>query len=320
MPLANPITTLILIALTLLSVLATIGALKRLRHPERPFTASFRQRLFVAIITLTTLGLFIRFWLAGGSWQPVTSHRDGLLLMSFMLAGTIFFIQNRARLVGLSAFALPVLTFVLTWAICASGPTYHPFDLPDLHPVWRGAHLTGVYLGTTCCGIAAMAGGMYLYVQARLKRKDNLGSLGRLASLEALENLIIRTATTGFILLTLGLVSGAVVVSEGDRQLPPGWWFAPKIVLASLAWGVYALLMNVRYASGFRGRRAAWLSIVGLTLLLATYVVVTSLPMAAGPGGDEPNRAGAPDAAPATAPAPAAPAATAPDAHPVEGR
>lgn len=278
MPLANPITTFILIVLTLLAVLATLGAIRRLRHPDRPFTASVRQRTFVAIIALATLGLFIRFWFVEGGWQPVTSHRDGLLLMAFMLAAAIFFIQCRASLVGLSAFALPMLTFLLLWAICASGPTYHPFDLPDLHPVWRGAHLTGVYLGTTCCGIAAIAGGMYLYVQARLKRKDSLGSLGRLASLEALENLIIRTATLGFILLTLGLVSGIIVISEDYNRMPNGWWYTPKIVLATLAWWVYAILMNVRYASSFRGRRAAWLSIVGLLLLLSTYVVVTSLP------------------------------------------
>ncbi len=294
MPLANPITTLILSALTVLSVFATVGALKRLRHPERAFTASVRQRLIVAAIALTTLGLFIRFWLAEGGWQPVTSHRDGLLLMSFMLAGTIFFIQNRARLVGLSAFALPVLTFVLGWAICSSAWTYHPFDLPTLHPVWRGIHLAGVYLGTACCGVAAMAGGMYLYVQARLKRKHNLGGMGLLASLEALENIIIRAAILGFVLLTLGLASGVVVISEDSTSLPSGWWFTPKIVLSTLAWLVYALLMNVRYAIGFRGRRAAWLSIIGLALLLATYAVVNRLPASTAESETDPGTEAAP--------------------------
>ncbi len=297
MTLANPITTLILSILTVLSVFVTIGALRRLRHPERAFVASVRQRLIVAAIALTTLGLFIRFWLVEGGWQPVTSHRDGLLLMSFMLAGTIFFMQNRTRLVGLSAFALPVLTFLLGWAICSSAWTYRPFDLPTLHPVWRGVHLTGVYLGTAFCGLAAMAGGMYLYVQTRLKRKQNLGGLGRLASLEALENTIIRAATLGFVLLTLGLVTGVVVISESERQLPPGWWFTPKIVLATLAWLVYAVLMNVRYASGFRGRRAAWLSIIGLALLLATYAVVTRLPPAPPPPHAPPGASASDDGA-----------------------
>jgi ABC-type uncharacterized transport system permease subunit len=305
MPLANPITTLTLAAMTVLSVIATAEALRFLRHPQRSTVAHIRQRLILAAIALTTGVLFISFWLADGGWQPVTSHRDGLVLMSFMLAGTIYFIQNRARLVGLSAFALPVLTFLLTWAVCASSWTFQPFDQPDLHPIWRGVHLVGVYLGTACCGIAAMAGGMYLYVQARLKRKQNLGGLGSLASLEALENTIIRAASLGFVLLTLGLVSGVVVISESQREgLTLSWWFTPKVVLATLAWAVYAVLMNVRHASAFRGRRAAWLSIVGVTLLLATYVIVISLPASDTAMNDGPTK----DVVPTTA-----------TNHPVEG-
>ncbi len=278
MHLTNPVTTVILAALAVLSIAATVGAIGLLRHTDKPFRPPAWQRLIVAMIALTTLGLFTTFWLSSGDWQPVTSHRDGLLLISCLLAGLILFIQTRPRLAGFSAFALPVLTFMLAWGICASGMTFHLFDMPDLHKLWRGIHLAGVYLGTFCCGVAAIAGGMYLYVHYQLKRKDSLMGMGRLASLESLEKLIIRTSTIGFALLTLGLVSGLVVVSESDSPMPPGWWFTPKIVLATLAWLVYALLMNIRYASGFRGRRAAWLSIFGLVLLLATYVVVTSLP------------------------------------------
>ncbi len=278
MTLANPITTLTLIALTALSILTTIGALWRLRRSDGQSVATGWHRMIVAVTALTTLGLFTQRWWAGGNWQPVTAHMDGLLLMACLLACAILFIQTRPRLMGLSAFALPVLTFVLGWGICASAWTYHPFDLRDLHPVWRGVHLAGVYLGTASCGIAAIAGGMYLYIQARLKHKSRLDGLGRLASLETLEYMIVRTATLGFVLLTLGLVSGVIVVSEDIHHLGNGWWYEPKILLAVLAWLVYALLMNVRYASSFRGRRAAWLSIIGLALLLATYGVVISFP------------------------------------------
>jgi len=278
MPLNNPITTVTLIALALLSVIAGVRALLSLRNRDQKVIASTPQRLAVLVILLGCLLLFIAFRVEGGTWQPVTSHRDGLVLMSCLLAAMVLFIQTRPRLVGLSAFALPVLTFMLGWSVCASAWTYQAFHLTDLHPVWRGVHLTGVYLGTACCGIAAVAGGMYLYVQARLKRKNHLDGLGRLASLEALEALIIRSATLGFALLTLGLVSGFIVIRHEGANLSAGWWMTPKIVLATLAWLVYALLMNVRYASAFRGRRAAWLSVVGLILLLGVYVAVTRLP------------------------------------------
>jgi len=34
--------------------------------------------------------------------------------------------------------------------------------------------------------------------------------------------------------------------------------------------------MNVRFATGFRGKRAAWLAIAGFVLLLGVYGIVTA--------------------------------------------
>ena len=35
-------------------------------------------------------------------------------------------------------------------------------------------------------------------------------------------------------------------------------------------------VMNVRFATGFRGKRAAWLAIAGFVLLLGVYGIVTA--------------------------------------------
>ena len=135
-------------------------------------------------------------------------------------------------------------------------------------------HLAGVYLGTLGCAVAAVAGAMYLFVERQLKAKRNPRGLLRLASLERLERLIVQSATLGFALLTLGLVSGVVIL--WDRHDLAGWWASPKVLLATAAWAVYALVMNVRIATMFRGRRAAWLAIGGLVLLLGVYGIVTA--------------------------------------------
>ena len=50
------------------------------------------------------------------------------------------------------------------------------------------------------------------------------------------------------------------------------------MTLALAVWGIYALAMNVRQTTSFRGARAAWLCIAGLVLLLITYGIVVSLP------------------------------------------
>ena len=100
-----------------------------------------------------------------------------------------------------------------------------------------------------------------------------------MASLETLETLIIRAATLGFVLLTLSLISGLVMVTQSDHtsSLGKAWWSSPKVWLAGAAWIVYAVLINVRSFSTVRGRRAAWLAIAGLVLVLATYGAVEAI-------------------------------------------
>ena len=273
----QPFTTFALLCLTLLSLAAWAAALRRFTRRGQAPVAGRVQQACVGVIALGAAAMFTYRWLVmHGRWQPLASHLDGLLLIAVIFAVVILFIQSRARLFGLSAFALPLLTVILAWGICASAWTYRPFQLDTFTPVWQALHLGCVYLGTLCAAIAAIAGGMYLYVQARLKHKSDLGGLGRFASLETLEGLIIRTATLGFLLLTLGLVTGLVITLEAPNPHGPDWWYSPKVILATAAWAVFAIVMNVRHATRFRGARAAWLSIAGLVLLLTVYGVVTA--------------------------------------------
>jgi len=286
-------TNLSLVLLTLLSAAASVLAVARLRRtmaiamqPGSAADAGLEtqagrpdKRLLNALVAVAGVGaagLLVYRWLSvGEGWNLLSAHVDGLLLIASLLAGVGLYIQSRPRLGGLAVFILPLLTLILAWAICASAWTYRPFHLDSLSPVWTAVHLAGVYLGTLGCALAAVAGGMYLVVQRQLKAKRNPRGLLRLASLESLERLITQSATLGFALLTVGLISGVVILRYESDLLGPGWWYSPKVLAAFAAWLVYAVVMNVRYATAFRGRRAAWLAIGGFVLLLVVYGIVT---------------------------------------------
>ena len=240
---------------------------------------SFIKRIALIFITVATAGLFVINLISGEtSEQWLASHADGLLLIAAVLSPSVLVIQYNPRLKGLSAFTLPILAFVLAWDVCAFNWSYRPFNYEQIQSVWLVIHLVFVYLGTLFALIAAVAAMIYLFVQSRLKHKQSLWSLGQIASLESLERIIIRSASISFALFTVGLVTGLVILATTSFALQSNWWLYPKIVLAVLAWAGYALLMNVRQATLFRGSRAAWIAVLGLVLIFVIYGILTALP------------------------------------------
>jgi len=255
----------------MLSIGACAIGLRRLARPQSAIGLRRVQYSLLGFCTVGCVLLFLyRALVIHHNWQPLESHVDGLLLIASLFAVMVLFLQSRGGVQGLTAFALPVLSFILAWSVCASAWTMHLFHIDS---IWKAFHLAGVYLGTLMFAIAAIGGGMFLYSQRRLRTKR---AANKLASLEKIEGLIVWTSTLGFGLLTLGLVSGVIVISSGSTRLGAGWWYSSKIILATSVWLIYAVVMNTRHSTTFRGARAAWLSILGLVLLLATFGIVTA--------------------------------------------
>jgi len=221
------LTNVVLVLLTLLSAVASVLAGRWLRavlggagapapvsgtEPQTPVRpAAVGTTALVVVIAAGALGLLAYRWRVLGGGDLLHAHVDGLLLIASLLAGVIVYLRSRPRLAGVGTFALPLLTLLLLWAVCASAWTYRPFKLATLHPVWRGVHLGCVYLGTLSAALAAGAGAAYLVFARRMKRHADPRGAGRVASLEAVEAVIVRSATLGFALLSAGLVSGWVI-------------------------------------------------------------------------------------------------------------
>jgi len=289
----DTLTTISLIVLTVLSLAAWFVALRRARRVAAGGDAApgaNLQSFLVGLCIALGGGVFVyRAFAVHQRWQPLEAHVDGLLLIGVLLAITVTYLVKRGRMKGLSLFALPFLALTFAWAVCASWWTFREFNQSELHSVWMTVHLTSVYGGMLFFLMAAIAGGMYLYVQRTLHRRHDPAATRPFASLEAIETLIVRTSALGFALLSLGLVTGLVIVTGGPTRLGPGWWYSPKVVLAGASWLVYAVVMNVRHTTHFRGARAAWLSIAGLVLLLATFGIATALPAIPASQGKIPN-------------------------------
>ena len=93
----------------------------------------------------------------------------------------------------------------------------------------------------------------------------------RFSHLEKLDTLSYRSILVGFVLLTLGLVSGAVWANEAWGT----WWsWDPKETWAFISWLFYAAYLHMRISKGWQGRRPALLATSGFFIVLICYLGV----------------------------------------------
>ncbi|MDX1564258.1 MAG: cytochrome c biogenesis protein CcsA [Phycisphaeraceae bacterium] len=260
-----------------ISVAITAAAYARLGR-ERGWEDPLLRWGSVAVALLCGLLLAYRALVLKG-WAPLQSHVEGLLLLTALLAAFNSYLIWLNRLPGVGLFAGPVLCVISLWAVCASWWTFRPFEIGS---VWKTVHLISVYIVAIDVTTAAAAGMLWLLVDRQMRLKDHAVErfrfLGKLGNLESIEGVIVRQATVGFVLLTAALVTGGVLIAEGPTKLGAGWWYSPKVLLAVGLWLIYAIVMHVRFVPTFRGRRAAWLAIVGFVLMLAAMGLSQALP------------------------------------------
>ena len=95
-----------------------------------------------------------------------------------------------------------------------------------------------------------------------------------LSRTEQLDSLSYRTITVGFLLLTLGLISGAVWANEAWGS----WWsWDPKETWALICWMVYAAYLHTRFSRGWSGRRPALVAVAGIVVIVVCYIGVNLL-------------------------------------------
>ena len=113
--------------------------------------------------------------------------------------------------------------------------------------------------------------------QLYLKDKnENFNSLKpiQFTNAEQLDSLSYRSITAGFLLLTVGLISGAVWANEAWGS----WWsWDPKETWALICWLVYAAYLHARLTRGWQGKKPAIIAIAGFFVIIVCYIGVNLL-------------------------------------------
>ncbi|MBX7219256.1 MAG: cytochrome c biogenesis protein [Blastocatellia bacterium] len=184
-------------------------------------------------------------------------------VMAYYL-GTKYWYRSQA----LVSFVMPVV-FILTLAgLLLPSSESVPFALRlGQRPTLLFLHIALFLFAYGAFIITFLAGLMYIIQERSLKQK-RFGSLWfKLPSLDTCDDMSYKSVGIGFVLLTLGIVTGIV----SSRHIDGLYWHGdPSEFLALATWCVYLFMVHCRLTAGWRGRRAALLSIAGFVMTLVS--------------------------------------------------
>ncbi|MBI5970909.1 MAG: c-type cytochrome biogenesis protein CcsB [Deltaproteobacteria bacterium] len=126
---------------------------------------------------------------------------------------------------------------------------------------------------TTFVGYAAFAISFGLSIMYMLKdRSERRGAQGAFVAAVpdayTLDELGYRAIAWGFPFLSVGIVSGAVWANYAWGTY---WSWDPKETWSLVTWLIYAAYLHARVTRGWRGRRAAILSLIGFIAVIFLY-------------------------------------------------
>jgi ABC-type uncharacterized transport system permease subunit len=195
-----------------------------------------------------------------GTWAGSLNLFVWLVVGAYLIWGC----RARYRLLGLAVMPLAVSLFALARAGGGTGIGERS-RYSNLFLVLHVGLVLAAFAGFT---LAAALSALYLWQERRLKERAPTILRLRPPSLVTLETLAARTIAVALPALTLGI--GVGFLRLGDD----GGGFDALMAVTVLTWLVYAAYVFLRFELGWRGRRAAYLALLGFLLVITVRLAL----------------------------------------------
>jgi ABC-type uncharacterized transport system permease subunit len=237
----------VLYAVGLLHVIVTV--LRRQSSWFRPALGAFTIAVVLHTVSLTEA------WFELGVF-PVNNFFESMSVCAYLIAVFFLFAYWRYNFGSLAMFLFP-LVFLMAMLGSTEVPV-QSWSNEGVRGAWLLTHVALVLLGYAALVLTAGASIFYLIQERRLKAKTVTSLFEKLPPLGTLDNIINRSMGLGFVLLTLATVTGMTwaFIESGTR-----WIGDPKIAISMLTWWLCLVMVFLRTSAGWRGRKAALMSL-----------------------------------------------------------
>lgn len=251
------------------AALYAIGLFHTLQVALRKGTSIFRAAFisFSAALVLHMVAIVENGVLTGSVFPAGFSN--SVSLCAFLIGVLFVVVYWRYRIESLGVLLFP-LVFVMTTVAAIKTPL-QSWSSGEARNTWLAVHIVLVLLGYAALLLTAFASILYLLQERQLKRKRSIGILEKLPPLGTLDSLISKSLGFGFVLITVGVVTGgtwAYIESHGKSALND-----PRMTTALVTWAACLLMVLLRVTAGWRGRKAALMAVAVVACSAATWAL-----------------------------------------------
>ncbi len=224
-------------------LLSLVGGLFRWPRGER--LASWTWPLAVAL----HLAAGLTRWVVTGH-APVMYAYENSLAGSFFVALIYLLLQRRFAALSRALPAAIAAVLLLLGNGLMAPASLVPLE-PPFRSGWLGVHVLFAWVGFGSFVVASILAGLYLRSESPV-----------------IDDLAGRLVTLGFAGHTVMLASGAIWAHGLWGRY---WAWDPVETWSLLTWLIYGANLHLRFTLGWRGRRAAWLTLGSVLAVLVTF-------------------------------------------------
>ena len=202
--------------------------------------------------------------------------------------GNMYEFSTAAALSGMGAYLVLAKRYGLRWmGVFVVTPTLLTLGLavmvlytdasqlmPALQSYWLAVHVLAAVMSTGLFTLGSVISILFIVrekAEAKAAASGGPATPSRLGTAASLDRLAYRVHAFVFPLWTFAVIAGAIWAESAWQRY---WGWDPKETWAFITWVVYAAYLHARATAGWKGRKAAYVALLGWSCLMFNYFII----------------------------------------------
>jgi len=223
-------------------------------------------------LTWLAFGLLVISLVTRGIWAdraPWGNMYEFSVASGTAALGVFLGISTKRDVRWFGVFLIPAVLLTLGMAVTVLY-TEAAQLVPALDSYWLVIHVSAAIVSGGAFLVAGLLSALFL-VRERADQRESTGWASKLPSAQRLDTMAYRTIAFIMPVWTFAVVAGAIWAEAAWGRY---WGWDPKETWALITWLVFAGYLHARSTAGWRGRRAAWLGVIGTLTFIFNYFIV----------------------------------------------